>query len=98
MLIQTIRFIVRKLLASLKRNYLKRPTGAPLHTLSKLYDVHVGFVNPSPYFEAVYCFICCHRSVAVARYWMICLVFVVMVKVSLQQKVMITWAAKIHKK
>ena len=31
------------------RNYfLKRPSGAPLHTLSKLYDVPVGFVTPPP--------------------------------------------------
>ena len=29
------------------RNYFpKRPSGAPLHTLSKLYDVPVGFVLP----------------------------------------------------
>ena len=29
------------------RNYFpKRPPGAPLHTLSKLYDVPVGFVTP----------------------------------------------------
>ena len=29
------------------RNYFpKRPSGAPLHTLSKLYDVPVGFVTP----------------------------------------------------
>ena len=29
------------------RNYFpKRPSGAPLHTLSKLYDVPVGFVPP----------------------------------------------------
>ena len=25
-----------------------RPSGAPLHTLSKLYDVPVGFVTPPP--------------------------------------------------
>ena len=38
-----------KLLASLMRNYFpKRPSGAPLHTLSKLYDVPVGFVTPPP--------------------------------------------------
>ena len=38
-----------KLLASLMRNYFpKRPSGAPLHTLSKLYDVPVGFVPPPP--------------------------------------------------
>ena len=42
-----------KLLASLMRNYFpKRPSGAPLHTLSKLYNVPVGFVTPPPYFEA----------------------------------------------
>ena len=29
------------------RNYFpKRPSGAPLHTLSKLYDVPVGYVPP----------------------------------------------------
>ena len=47
-----------------------------LHTLSKLYDVPVGFVTPHPYFKAVYCFICGRRRVAVARYRMICLVLV----------------------
>ena len=37
------------------RNYFpKRPSGAPLYTLSKLYDVPVGYVPP-PYFEAEYC-------------------------------------------
>ena len=35
----------------------------------------VGFVT-LPSFEAVYCFICGHRRVAVARYRMICLVLV----------------------
>ena len=30
--------------------------------------------HPPPYFEAVYCFICGHRMVAVARYQMINLV------------------------
>ena len=31
------------------RNYFpKRPSGASLHTLSELYDVPVGFVNPPP--------------------------------------------------
>ena len=55
------------------RNYFpKRPSGASLHTLSKLNVVPVGFVNP--YFEAVYCFICGRQRVAVARYRMICLV------------------------
>ena len=38
-----------KLLASMMRNYFpKRASGAPLHTLSKSYDVPVGFVAPSP--------------------------------------------------
>ena len=56
------------------RNYFpKRPSGAPLHTLSKLYDVLVGFVRPPPpYFEAEYCLFCGHRRVAVARYDLSC--------------------------
>ena len=54
-------------------DYEYETSGAPLHTLSKLYDP-VGFVNPHPSsFEAVYCFICGRRRVAVARYRMICL-------------------------
>ena len=49
----------------------KRTSGVPLHTLSKLYDVPVGFVSPS--FEAVYmyCYICGRRRMDVARYRMI---------------------------
>ena len=47
--------------------------GAPLHTLSKLYDVPVNFVA-LPSFGAVYCFICGRRRVAVAQYRMIYLV------------------------
>ena len=48
--------LLSKSLASLMRNYFpKRPSSALLHTLSKLYDVPVGFVAPS-YFETVYCF------------------------------------------
>ena len=43
------------------RNFPKQPSGAPLHTLSKLYDVLVGFVT-RPYFETVYCFICGRRK------------------------------------
>ena len=55
-----------KLLASLMRNYFPICTSvAPLHTLSKLYDVPVGFVSPSPSFEAEYCYICGRRRVAV---------------------------------
>ena len=68
----TVRFL-SKLLESLMRNYFpKRTSGAPLHTLPKLYDVPVGFVSPS--FEAVYCYICDRRRMAVARYRMNCLV------------------------
>ena len=60
------------------RNYFpKRPSDAPLHTLSKLYDVLVGFIAPPPpSFEAVHCFICGRRMVAVARYRMIGLVII----------------------
>ena len=74
----TVRFFWSKLLASLMRNYFqKRTSGAPLHTLSKLYDVPVGFVFlPGTSFEAVYCYICGRRRVAVARYRMICLVLI----------------------
>ena len=52
--------------------FSERAPGAPLHTLSKLYDFPVGFVPPS--FEAVYCYICGRRRVGVARY--LCLVLV----------------------
>ena len=39
--------LLSKLLASMMRNYFpKRPSGAPLHTLSKLYDIPVDFVTP----------------------------------------------------
>ena len=38
--------LLSTLLACLMRNYFpKRPSGAPLHTLSRLYDVLVGFVT-----------------------------------------------------
>ena len=60
--------------AFLMRNYFpKRSSGAPIHTLSKLCDVPVGFVPP-PSFDAVFCYICGRRRVAVARYRMICFV------------------------
>ena len=53
------------------RNYFpKRTSGAPLNTLSKLYDVPVGFYPR--FFEAVYCYSCGRRRVAVAQYRMIC--------------------------
>ena len=48
-------------------------SSAPLHTLSKLYDVPVDFVAPLPSFEVMYCFIFGRRRVAVALYRMICL-------------------------
>ena len=67
--------LLLELLASLVRNnFPKRPSDALRHTLSKLYDVPVGFVNPLPSFEAVYWFIGGRRRVAVARYRMICIV------------------------
>ena len=53
------------------RNYFPKCTlGARLHTLSKWYDVPVGFVTP-PSFEAVYYYICGCWGVAIARYRMI---------------------------
>ena len=69
---KTVSFL-SKLLASLMRNYFpKRTSGAPLHALSKLYDVPVCFVFPPPSFEAVYCYICGRRRVSVARYHLSC--------------------------
>ena len=66
--------LLSKLLASLMGNFFpKGHSGASLHTLSKLYDVPVGFIPP-PSFDAVYCFICRRRRIAVARYRIICLV------------------------
>ena len=42
-----VSLFLSKLLASLMWNYFpKRTSGAPLHTLSKLYYVPVGFVSP----------------------------------------------------
>ena len=60
------------------RNYFpKRPSGAPLHTLSKLYDVPVGFEHPPPSILRLnIAYFCGRRRVAVARYRMICLVLV----------------------
>ena len=60
----TVSFL-SKLLASLIRNYFpKRTSGAPLHTLSKLYDVPVGFVS-SPLLRQ------CIASFAVAEGWLL---------------------------
>ena len=59
------------------RNYfLKRPSGAPL--LCQNYIMFPLVLYPSPYFEAVNCFIYGRRRVAVARYRMICLVLVLL--------------------
>ena len=60
------------------RNYFpKHTSGAPLHTLSKSYDIPVGFVTPPPQplsFEAEYCYVYGRRKFVVARHRMICLV------------------------
>ena len=59
------------------RNYFpKRSSGAPLHTLSKLYNVPVSFVPPPPILRLNIAYFCDRRRVAVARYRMICLVLV----------------------
>ena len=53
------------LLTSLMRNYIpKRASGAPIYTLSKLYDVSFGCVTPSS-FVAVYCLL------SVAEGWLL---------------------------
>ena len=68
-------WVLSKLLASLIRSYFpKRLSGAPLHTLSKLYDVPVGFVAP-PILGSELLYMG-RRRVTVARYRMICLVFI----------------------
>ena len=65
MLIQTVR-LMSTLLASLMRNYFpKRPSGAPIHTLSNLYDVPVGFVTPPPILRL------CIALFAVAEGWLL---------------------------
>ena len=64
----TVVKVLLELLISMMKNYfLKRLSGVPLHTLSKLYDVPVCFVAPPPSIEAVYCLIKGCRRVAVAR-------------------------------
>ena len=66
------------------RNYFpKRPSVAPLYTLSNVNDVPVGFVTRS-HFEDVYCFNCDRRRKAVARYRMICLVLVHCIYISIK--------------
>ena len=63
----------------MRKYFPKRTSDAPLHTFSKLYDVPVGFVSPS--FDALYCYICGRRRVAVAPYRMIYLVLAYVVLV-----------------
>ena len=46
MFIQTVRLLSELLASLMKYYFLKRPSGATLHTLSKLYDVLIGFVPP----------------------------------------------------
>ena len=74
MLIQTVRLIVYIISIPDEELFSETASGALIHTLSKLYDVPVGFLTPPPHFEDVYCFIRGRRRVAVARYRMICLV------------------------
>ena len=57
------------------RIFSEAAVGCTASYFVKINDVHVDFVTPIPYFEAVYCFTCGRRRVAVARYRMICLVF-----------------------
>ena len=54
--------------------FSERSSGAPLHTLSKLYDVPFVLYRPPPSFEAVYCFIGDRRLVTVAGFCIICVV------------------------
>ena len=51
----TVSFSVKIISSPDEELFPKRTSGAPFHTLSKLYDVPVGFESPS--FEAVYCYI-----------------------------------------
>ena len=67
MLIQNVRLLSELIASLMRNNFRKRPSGAPFQNLSKVYDVTVVFVT-SPSFEAVNCFICGRRIVAVARY------------------------------
>ena len=51
----------------MRNNFPKRSSSAPIHTLSKLYDVPVGFVTPPLIWVMVY-FICGRQRVAVTWY------------------------------
>ena len=51
----------------MKKNFPKRPSDEALHTLSKSYNVPIGFVTTTP----PHCFICGRRWVADARYRMV---------------------------
>ena len=54
----------------MRNNFPKRPSGTPLHILSKLYNVPIDVVNHLS-FEAVY--FCGRRRMAVTQYRIICL-------------------------
>ena len=58
----------------MRKKIPKRSSGAPLHTLPKLYDVPVGFVTPPPLLRSSVLLYCGRPKVAVSRYRMICLV------------------------
>ena len=74
------------------KNYFPK---LPLHTLSILY-VLVGFVTP-PNFEAVYCFICGRRRMAVARCRMVGLVLEFKRREEIQRKQKEAIAEKLRK-
>ena len=59
----------------MSNKFPKQQSGAPLHTLSKSYDVPIS-LDPSASFEVVYSFIYGRRRVVVARYRTICLFLV----------------------
>ena len=63
-----------KLLASLIRNFSETAVGCAASYFVKIIWCSRWFCTLPPYFEALYCFICGRRRVAVPRYRMICLV------------------------
>ena len=65
MFIQTVRLLSELLASLMKYYFLKRPSGATLHTLSKLYDVLIGFVPHSPLLSL------CIAVFAVAAGWLL---------------------------
>ena len=55
-----------------EEQFSKRPSGAPLHTLPKSYDVPCWFCEPRPLIWGFVLLYSGHRRVAVTRYRMIC--------------------------